>query len=208
MIGVSSLVRFWQEFRSQLAVERLKALVPTTATVSRIPCAADDARALGDAVLCLAYLNSTYQAGVQNLIDRAILEHWQQEHAHQVLPRYHKLDELPFDAARRRLSVIIQQESEPPLLICKGALEEMLQVCSWVEGQGELLPLTEVLQARIERLVAELGHDGFRVIAVAYKRLSYLHMQYALDDEQDLVLAGYIGLLDPPSLRHARPLKL
>ena len=151
-----------------------------------------------DAVLRLAYLNSAYQAGVQNLIDRAILEHWQQEHAHQVLPRYHKLDELPFDAIRRRMSVIIQQESEPPLLICKGALEEMLQVCSWVEGQGELLPLTEVLQARIERLVAKLGQDGFRVIAVAYKRLSYLHMQYALDDEQGLVLAGYIGLLDPP----------
>ena len=158
-----------------------------------------------DDVLRLAYLNSAYQAGIQNLVDQALLEHWQQEHADQMLPRYHKLDELPFDGVRRRMSVIVQQESEPPLLICKGALEEILQVCDTIEGQGQLLPLTQVQQTRIERLVAELSQDGFRVIAVAYKRLSYLHTQYSLADEQDLVLAGYIGLLDPakPSARDA-----
>ena len=149
-------------------------------------------------VLHLAYLNSAYQTGSKQSIDRAILEHVEQEHLLPTGPRYHKLDELPFDFVRRRLSVIVQQESEPPLLICKGALEETLQACGTVEHQGRLVPLTEVVRARALRLGAELHEDGLRVVAVAYKHLSYLHTQYALDDEQDLVFAGYIGLLDPP----------
>jgi Mg2+-importing ATPase len=151
-----------------------------------------------DEVLRLAYLNSAYQAGVQNLIDQAILEHWHQAHATPMLPRYVKLHELPFDVFRRRMSVVVQHESAPPLLICKGALEEVLEVCSWVEEQGERYPLDEVRLARIERLAAVLNQDGLRVIAVASEQFSALHPQYSLTDERDLVFGGMIGLLDPP----------
>jgi Mg2+-importing ATPase len=149
-------------------------------------------------VLHLAVLNSTYQSGLKNLLDQAIMDHAQQEHRHEAHPRYHKIDELPFDFLRRRMSVIVQQESEPPLLICKGALEEILQVCRDVEDQGQISSLTEVVQTRIERLGRELQEEGFRIIAVAYKRLPYLYWQYSVADEQDLVFAGFIGFLDPP----------
>lgn len=150
-------------------------------------------------VLHLAYLNSAHQTGLKNLLDQAILDQAEQHHPawRTVRPPYHKLDELPFDFVRRRMSVIVQQESEPPQLICKGALEEILQTCWGVEQQGEVIPLTEVVQARIERQGKLLQDEGLRVIALASKRLSYLHTRYTLEDEQDLVFAGFLGFLDP-----------
>jgi Mg2+-importing ATPase len=150
-------------------------------------------------VLHLAYLNSAYQTGLKNLLDQAILDQAEQHHPawRTVRPPYHKLDELPFDFVRQRMSVIVQQESEPPQLICKGALEEIVPICWGVEQQGEVVPLTEVVQARIERQGKLLQDEGLRVIAVASKRLSYLHTQYTLEDEQDLVFAGFLGFLDP-----------
>lgn len=152
-------------------------------------------------VLHLAYLNSVHQTGFNNLLDQAILVQaerydptWRIVH-----PPYHKLDELPFDFVRRRMSVIVQQESEPPQLICKGALEEILQTSWAVEQQkGDVVPLTEVMKVRIEHQVKVLQNEGLRVIAVASKRLSYLHTHYSLEDEQNLIFAGFLGFLDPP----------
>lgn len=151
-------------------------------------------------VFHLAYLNSLHQTGWKNPLDQAILAAAEQQHPgwRAVRPPYHKLDELPFDMVRRRMSVMVQQESEPPMLICKGALAEMLQVCRAVEMQGNVVPLTDVTRARIERLSKTLQEEGLRVIALASKRLSYLHTQYTVDDELDLIFAGFLGFLDPP----------
>lgn len=152
-------------------------------------------------VLHLAYLNSVHQTGLNNLLDRIILDQVECHYPawRTVRPPYHKLDELPFDFVRRRMSVIVQQESEPPQLICKGALEDILQASWAVEQQGgTVVPLTEVVKARIERHVKMLQSEGLRVIAVASKRLSYLHTQYSLEDEQNLIFAGFLGFLDPP----------
>lgn len=151
-------------------------------------------------VFHLAYLNSRYQTGWNNPLDQAMLAAAEQQHPEwrTVRPPYHKLDEIPFDFVRRRMSVMVQQESEPPVLICKGALTEVLQICQGVELQGRVVPLTEVVRTRIERLNTTLQEEGLRVIAVASKQLSYLHTQYTVDDECDLILTGFLGFLDPP----------
>lgn len=149
-------------------------------------------------VLRLAYFNSAYQHGAHNLIDHAIVEHWRETQAHAQVPGVAKLDELPFDVFRRRMSVIVQQGSASPLLICKGALEEMLDISSWIEIQGNVRRLDEIWQARVERLATQLSQEGYRVIAVAYRRFPALQSEFSLNDEQDLVLAGIVGLLDPP----------
>ena len=155
-------------------------------------------------VLHLAALNSIHQTGLKNLLDRAILEHVHQDHQFQgnlpTPPRSHKIDELPFDFVRRRMSVIVQQEHEPPLLICKGAFKEVLRACSTIADQEQIRPLTEIAQARIEHMGKELQEEGYRIIAVAYKRLPSLHRQYSITDEHDLIFAGCIGFFDPPKL--------
>ncbi|WP_207229432.1 magnesium-translocating P-type ATPase [Ktedonosporobacter rubrisoli] len=149
-------------------------------------------------VLQLAYVNSFYQTGLKNLIDRAVIEHAEEEHAVHTYLRYHKIDEIPFDFVRRRMSVIVEGSDELPLLICKGALEEILHISTAIEEHGQIVPLTEAKRARVQHLGNELNKDGLRVIAVAYKSLAGQHSPFAVSDEQDLVLAGYIGFLDPP----------
>ncbi|HZU03817.1 MAG TPA: magnesium-translocating P-type ATPase, partial [Ktedonobacteraceae bacterium] len=149
-------------------------------------------------VLHLAALTSAYQTGLKNLLDQAILAHLQQEHHCQVHLHYQKLDELPFDFLRRRMSVIVQQGGAPPLLICKGALEEVLQVCREVEDQEGISSLTEVVHTHIDQMGRDLQEEGFRILAVAYKHLSSQRGPYTLDDEQDLVFAGFVAFLDPP----------
>lgn len=150
--------------------------------------------------LHLAFLNSWHQTGLDNALDRGILALAEQAHPEwqTIHPSYHKLDELPFDFVRRRMSVIVQQESERPLLICKGALESILQVCQDVELLHGVVPLTDIERARIEHLGKKLQDDGLRVLALATRRLSYVHTQYLLEDEQHLVFAGLLCFLDPP----------
>lgn len=151
-------------------------------------------------VFHLAYLNSLYQTGWNNPLDQALLAAAEQRHPEwrTIRPPYHKLDELPFDFVRRRLSVMVQQESEPPMLICKGAPAAILQICRAVQVRGSVIPLTEIERVRIEHLSHTLQADGLRIIAVASKRLSYLHTQYTRDDECDLIFTGMLGFLDPP----------
>ncbi len=149
-------------------------------------------------VLELAYLNSHFQSGLKNLLDVAILEHAEmREHVH--VPRsYRKIDEVPFDFRRRRMSVMVARDPAHHLLICKGAPEETIAVCAHVEEKGKVVPLTAAHRVDLLPVVRGLNEEGFRVIAVAYKHIPAAKIVCSGADESGLVLAGYIAFLDPP----------
>jgi len=139
-------------------------------------------------VLELAYLNSYYQTGLKNLLDRAVLAHVELAHEFDALQHYTKVDEIPFDFTRRRMSVVVSNGDAHHALICKGAVEEMLTVCS----------LSPAREDEALALVRGLNEDGFRVVAVASKTLPVQDATYTVADERDLVLAGFVAFLDPP----------
>jgi P-type Mg2+ transporter len=158
-----------------------------------------------DLVLNLAYLNSFYQTGLKNLLDVAVLDHAELKRELAIDRAYGKVDEIPFDFNRRRMSVVVDHEHRDHQLICKGAAEEILAICKYVrDEEGELDRRADVVELEEERredakeLVAELNEDGFRVVAVAYREFPTTHGAYTVADESDLILAGFIGFLDPP----------
>jgi len=148
-------------------------------------------------VLELAYLNSHFQSGLKNLLDVAILEHAEMREHIALAARYRKLDEIPFDFRRRRMSVMFATETDH-LLVCKGAVEEILHVCSHVEENGAVIGITPQHREELLPVIIALNREGFRVIAVAYKRVPRDKMLCTAEDESGLVLAGYVAFLDPP----------
>lgn len=149
-------------------------------------------------VLEYAYLNSYHQTGLKNLLDVAVLEHAELTDVLVKRGNYTKIDEIPFDFNRRRMSVVLEKGGNGHLLICKGAIEEILSVCTHVSDQGEVVPLTPLFTVKAQQLVRKWNNDGLRVIAVAVKTTERNDEPYGLKDEKDLVLVGYIGFLDPP----------
>jgi Mg2+-importing ATPase len=153
-----------------------------------------------DEVLEYAYLNSYFQTGLKNLLDRAVLDHENLVETRELTRRYIKYDEVPFDFSRRRMSVVVHEVLKGrDLLICKGAPEEVLAVCSHARVGGQAQPLTESVRERAQRLRTDLNEDGLRVIAVAIKQVdSSANRQYGVADESGLTLVGYVAFLDPP----------
>ena len=154
-----------------------------------------------DDVLAYAYLNSYYQTGLKNLLDVAVLQHAEVERRLDLATRYRKVDEIPFDFSRRRMSVVVNETEngrDHHELICKGALEEMLSACTRLRVGSEVHPLTDNRRADIRRVTADLNRDGLRVIAVGVKEMAPTQQTYSVADESDLVLVGYIAFLDPP----------
>jgi len=149
-------------------------------------------------VLQLAYLNSYYQTGLKNLLDIAVLEHAELEQGLRLATDYRLVDEIPFDFSRRRMSVIVETEKREELLITKGAVEEMLQVCRDVEIDRKPYPLTDEYKYRARVMARQLNEQGFRVIAVAFRRFPLGTKTYSRTAEQDMVLAGFMAFLDPP----------
>ncbi|QVQ24567.1 magnesium-translocating P-type ATPase [Achromobacter deleyi] len=154
-----------------------------------------------DDVLAYAYLNSYYQTGLKNLLDVAVLQHAEVERRLNLAARYRKVDEIPFDFSRRRMSVVVNETEngrDHHELICKGALEEMLSACTRLRVGSEVHLLTDARRADIRRVTADLNRDGLRVIAVGVKEMAPTQQIYGVADESDLVLVGYIAFLDPP----------
>jgi Mg2+-importing ATPase len=147
-----------------------------------------------------AFLNSHFQTGLKNLLDRAVLEHEDLLETRELARRYVKCDEVPFDFHRRRMSVVVHEILKGrDLLICKGAAEEVLAVCSQVRIGRKVVPLTDAMRERVVRLRAELNDEGLRVMAVALKQVeSVPDKQYGVADEDALKLVGFIAFLDPP----------
>jgi Mg2+-importing ATPase len=159
-------------------------------------------------VLEHAYLNSLFQTGLKNLLDLAVVERGVGEGLRDLGKSFRKIDEIPFDFTRRRMSIVLQQASGVSLLFCKGAVEEMLQICSQVEDEGRVLPLTLQLREQLKRLRDELNEEGMRVVAVGYKAIGSGPKPFNSDDEADLIFSGFVTFLDPPKESAPEALRL
>jgi Mg2+-importing ATPase len=160
-----------------------------------------------DEVLAMAYLNSYYQTGLKNLLDVAVLEHVDVHKKLNPAGNYRKVDEIPFDFNRRRMSVVVSEREDHHELICKGALEEVLAVCTHVRHGEAIEPLTPELLARIRAVTADLNEEGLRVVAVAMKEVPPSKETYGVADESELILIGYVAFLDPPKESTAPAIK-
>ena len=160
-----------------------------------------------DDVLEMAYLNSYYQTGLKNLLDVAVLEHVEVHRELNVGTAFSKVDEIPFDFTRRRMSVVVVEQGKPHVLICKGAVEEVLSVCKTVRHGDQEEALGDELLARIRQVTAAFNEEGLRVVAVAARSMTEGRETYSLSDEQELTLIGYVAFLDPPKESTAPALK-
>ena len=151
-----------------------------------------------DEVLRFAYLNSHYQTGLKNLLDRAVLDHVQLQTEMQLERDYVKVDEIPFDFVRRRMSVVVSERNDHHELICKGAVEEMLAACSHLRLDGVDVPLDTHLLDRVLATTHGLNAEGLRVVAVGVKEVPPHKTVYGVADETALTLIGYVAFLDPP----------
>lgn len=146
-------------------------------------------------VLEYAYLNSFHQTGLKNLLDVAVLQYAEDA---DIRNKYTKIDEIPFDFNRRRMSVVLERQDGEHLLICKGAMEEVLRISTHAYKDGQIVPLTATITKRVQQLADNMNADGLRVLAVAVKQPGARKGTYGLQDEKDLTLVGYLAFLDPP----------
>jgi P-type Mg2+ transporter len=151
-----------------------------------------------DRVLEYAYLNSHFQTGLKNLLDMAVLAHAEMENKVKGDDGYAKVDEIPFDFTRRRLSVVVARAGEKPLLICKGAVEEVFAQCTRSRLGENIEVLDDTRRAGAKAVTDKLNENGFRVVAVACKEFDTSKKGYSVADESDLTLVGCIAFLDPP----------
>ena len=163
-------------------------------------------------VLRRAYLNSYFQTGLKNLMDRAIISRTEREAKKHDIVRdldqtFHKIDELPFDFERRRMSVIVQDTDGFVSMVTKGALEEMLSVSNYVEYKGDIIPLTDDVREEVLEEVAQLNEQGLRVLGVSYKSQLNENDVFSVEDESDMILTGYLAFLDPPKPSAAPAIK-
>jgi len=154
----------------------------------------DVVRKEDDDVLRFAYINSFYQTGLKNILDRAILTHQKL-----LVKQYKKVDEVPFDFSRKIMSVVVEADGRHRIIV-KGAPEEIYRRCTKFELDGEILDLdkAELVLVELQNEYNDLSAEGFRVLAVAYKDFEQPKNVYTKDDEQNLILKGYIAFLDPP----------
>lgn len=149
-------------------------------------------------ILRHAFLNSYYQTGLKNLMDIAILDHAKSEPYRSLQEKYTKVDEIPFDFNRRRMSVVIRDPDGKTQLITKGAVEEMLSISAYAEYGGAVVGMTDEIRGEILATVGRLNDDGMRVLAVAQKNNPAVEGVFSVKDESDMVLIGYLAFLDPP----------
>ena len=149
-------------------------------------------------ILDYAYLNSFYQTGLKNLLDVAVLDHHEVGASLDVEQAYRKVDEIPFDFVRRRMSVVVEDSEHRHELICKGAVEEILSLCTRVEDEDGVVPLDETHHQMAQELVQGLNEDGFRVLALSYRQMPDGRSIYSVKDEADMTLLGFLAFLDPP----------
>ncbi len=153
-----------------------------------------------------AYLNSYFQTGLNDILDQAILKH---EDAEEVFPvkNFKKIDELPFDFNRRKLSVIVSDEKEKHLFITKGAVEEVMASCSNVLSNGKIVPIGDFIGENKITIETDLNKEGFRVIGIAYKEIDPNKKTFSFSDERDLILVGFLAFFDPPKASVAETIK-
>jgi Mg2+-importing ATPase len=144
-------------------------------------------------VLLYSFLNSYFQAGLKSPLDDAILKYKEID-----VKGYQKIDEVPFDFIRRRVSVVVDDDEGQRFLVVKGAPEEIIKVCSYCELQEKIFDLTNEFQRKIEQRYNELSSQGLRVLGVSYRRIRDKKTHYSIQDESDMVFLGFLAFLDPP----------
>ncbi|MCD8294493.1 MAG: magnesium-translocating P-type ATPase [Clostridia bacterium] len=154
-------------------------------------------------VLRHAYLNSYFQTGYRNLMDQAIITKTEEEEERDksltdLSETYTKIDEIPFDFVRRRLTTVVQNKDGKIQMVTKGAVEEMLSICKYAEVDGEVKPLSDEIKGRILKTVDTMNSKGFRVLAIAQKSDFGYTAKFSVEDEKEMVLMGYLAFLDPP----------
>lgn len=154
-------------------------------------------------VLNYTYLNSYYQTGLRNLIDRAVIEYADLDVEHNL----RLVDELPFDFQRRRMSVVVDYEGDH-VLICKGAVEEIYACCKHYQIGDEVYPLIDMIRADLFEEVERLNSEGFRVLGIAYREFPRDKTSFTIADESQLILLGYIAFFDPPKVSATEALEL
>ena len=149
-------------------------------------------------VLKYAYLNASLQTGLRSNIDEAVINRAKEYNMADLTSKYIKLDEIPFDFTRRRLSVAVKNEEGKDELITKGAVEEILNISTSVEYKGKVSPLTREIKENIQKISKNLNKEGLRVIAVCKKYNTIPGYDFEVKDEKNMILIGFIGFLDPP----------
>ncbi len=152
----------------------------------------------GTRILRHAYLNSYFQTGLKNLIDIAVIERQDGIGSEEIKEKYTKVDEIPFDFSRRRMSVVVADKTGKTQLVTKGAVEEMLKCCSYAEYEGKVTPLSDDVHDFVLSKTDKLNAKGMRVLAVAHKTNPAPVGEFCVADESDMVLIGFLALLDPP----------
>ena len=158
-------------------------------------------------ILRHAYFNSFFQTGLKNLMDKAILSHIKELSLEYLKDNYKKVDEIPFDFARRRMSVVVEDKQGKRQIITKGAVEEMLDICSYAEFDGAVHPLSAELRKKAQEISLQMNKQGMRVLAVAHKSYLSKECDFKVEDEKDMVLIGYLAFLDPPKQSAASAIK-
>ena len=148
-------------------------------------------------ILKHAFLNSYFQTGLRGNIDEAVVARGLTNGMKEYIDKYKLVDEVPFDFTRRRLSVIVSDGTKKQL-ITKGAIEEILSICSMVDYKGQVSPITKEIKENIKKISKNLNKDGLRVIAVCQKNDIENISEFSINDEKNMVLLGFIGFLDPP----------
>lgn len=148
-------------------------------------------------VLKHAFLNAFFQTGLKGNIDEAVIKRGIENGLGNFRETYKKVDEIPFDFARRRLSVIVSDGSKKQM-ITKGAVEEILNICTLVDNDGQVEPITKSIKDNIRKISRKLNEDGLRVVAVCQKNDILQNETFDVSDEKNMVLLGFIGFLDPP----------
>ena len=149
-------------------------------------------------ILKHAFLNSYFQTGLKNLIDVAIISRAEKENLNILKEKYVREDEIPFDFSRRRMSVVLRDENGKRQLITKGAVDEILSICSYIDYDGKAIELTDELRQKAYKVYEENNNDGLRVLAVAQKNEIHDVNTFGVQDESKMVLIGFVGFLDPP----------
>ena len=149
-------------------------------------------------ILKHAFLNSYFQTGLKNLIDVAIISRGEKENLNILKEKYVREDEIPFDFSRRRMSVVLRDENGKRQLITKGAVDEILSICSFIDIDGKAINMTEELKKNAYKVYEENNKDGLRVLAVAQKNEIHGIDTFGVGDETNMVLIGFVGFLDPP----------
>lgn len=149
-------------------------------------------------VLKHAFLNSYFQTGLKGNIDEAVISRGIENQIDELASQYKKIDEIPFDFSRRRLSVIVSDENGKKQMITKGAVEEILSICTMVDYKGEVSKITKDIKDNIKKISKNLNKDGLRVVAVCQKNDIAQDTIFDVNSEKNMVLIGFIGFLDPP----------